>query len=188
MQLLTIPCAALASAVIRSSASPIRHNQDGEAKQPPQILEGFRGASYARHDEFHAVSPPPKVVSTRSDNDFSMSGNIEREFDTISPPPKVLPPRSDSGEFSMSGVFLPPKVALSSGGKLPLIQARKDGFLTISPPPKTAPGDASIGARNTTIDHFQTITPPPKTLPSDTKLHRRVDIWSSGFIGNVINK
>ena len=188
MQLLTILYAAVASVVIGSSASPIRHDQDGEVKHPPRIVEDSESALYARHEEFHAVSPPPKLVSTRSEKDFSMSGNIERGFDTISPPPKVLPPRSDNGEFSMSGVFLPPKVALSGGGKLPLVHARKDGFLTITPPPKTAPGDASIGARNTTIDHFQTITPPPKTLPSDTKLHRRVDIWSSGFIGNVINK
>lgn len=114
-----------------------------------------------------------------------MSGNLERGFDSVSPPPKVLPPRSDDEEFSMSGVSLPPKIEPSNNGK---VHARKDGFVTVSPPPKTAAGDAAISARNTTLDHFNFISPPPKTRPSDTKLGRRANIWTSGFIGNVINK
>lgn len=190
MYLLTVLCAALASSAIGTSASPIRHNEHAAAKHPPQVLEDFGSASHAPHEEFHPISSPPKVVSTRSDQDesFSMSGNIERKFDTISPPPKVLPPRSDDGEFSMSGVFLPPKLALSNDGKLPTVHARKDGFVTISPPPKTAGDNAAIVARNTTLGHFDVISPPPKTRPSNTRLNRRANIWTSGFIGNVINK
>lgn len=187
MQLLTIFCAALASAAIGASASPVRNNQHGPAKHPPQDLEDSRNVVQAPHEELHPVSSPPKVISTRSDRDaeFSMSGNLERGFDSVSPPPKVLPPRSDDEEFSMSGVSLPPKIEPSNNGK---VHARKDGFVTVSPPPKTAAGDAAISARNTTLDHFNVISPPPKTRPSDTKLGRRANIWTSGFIGNVINK
>jgi hypothetical protein len=190
MQLLTIFCSALASAAIGASASPVRNNQHDPAKHPPQVLEDSGYALHAPREEFHPASSPPKVVSTRSDRDaeFSMSDNLERGFDSISPPPKVLPPRSDDGEFSMSGVLLPPKIALSSNGKLQTVHARKDGLVTISPPLKTAADDAAVSARNTTLDHFDVISPPPKTRPSDTKLGRRADIWASGFIGNVINK
>lgn len=188
MQLLSIFYAALASAVIGASASPIRQNEHGATKDS-QALKDSGNALHAPHEEFHPVSSPPKVVSTRSDRDaeFSMSGNIERRFDTTSPPPKVLPPRSDDGEFSMSGVLPPPKIALSNDGRLPTVHARKDGFVAVSPPPKTA-ADASISARNTTLEHFDVISPPPKTRLSDSKLVRRANIWTSGFIGNVINK
>ena len=190
MQLLSIFSAALASAAIGTSASPIRHNQHDAARHPHQVLEDSGSPLHAPHEEFHPTSSQPKVVSTRSDQDeeFFTSGNIERRFDTISPPPKVLPPRSDDEEFSMSGVFLPPKIALSNGGKLTTVHARKDGFVKASPPPKTATDDAAINARNTTLDHFDVISPPPKIRPSDTKLNRRANIWTSGFIGNVINK
>lgn len=189
MQLLSIFCAALASVVIGASASPIQHNERGTTKQR-QVLAGSGNTLHSAHGEFHPVSPPPKVSSPRSDRDagFSMNGNIDRRFDPISPPPKVLPPRSDDGEFPMSGVFLPPKIALSNHGKPPAVHARKDGFMAISPPPKTAADDAAISARNTTFDHFDVISPPPKTRPSGAKLTRRADIWTSGFIGNFINK
>lgn len=186
MQLLSLFGASLASVAIGSSASPIRHNEHG-ATNHPQVLKDSGNALHAAQEEFRPVSPPPKVASPRSDRDarFSMSGNIERRFDAIYPPPKVLPPRSDDGEFSMSGVLLPP--ALSKDGELPTVHARKDGFVTVSPPPKTA-ADASISARNTTLEHFDVVSPPPKTRPSDTKLGRRANIWTSGFIGNVVNK
>lgn len=189
MQLFTVLCGVLATAAIGTSASPIRQNQHVAAKHPPQVLEN-NGSAQAPHEEFHPVSPLPKVASPRSDRDaeFSMSGNIDRRFDTISPPPKVLPPCSDDGDFSMSGLLLPPKIALSNDGKLPTVHARKDGFLAVLPPPKIAADDAAISARNTTIDHFDVISPPPKTRPSETKLDRRANIWTSGFIGNVINK
>lgn len=96
MQLLAVLCGALATAAIGSSASPIRQNQHVAAKQPPQAVEDTKNAPHAPHEEFHPVSPPPKVTSPRSDRgaEFSMSGNIDRRFDTVSPPPKVLPPRS----------------------------------------------------------------------------------------------
>ena len=190
MQLLNIFCAVSASAAISTSASPVRQNKHEAGKHPSQGLERSGNALHAPHDEFHPVSSPPKVVSTRSDRDaeFSMSGNLERGFDSVSPPPKVLPPRSDDGEFSMSGVLLPANIALSNDGKLATVHSRKDGFVTISPPPKTAPDDVAVSARNTTLEHFDVISPPPKTQASDTKLGRRADIWTSGFIGNVINK
>lgn len=188
MQLLSIICCAVASATIGVSASPIRHNEHGATKHP-QVLEDSKNTLRSAHAESHTISPPSKVVSPRSDRDaeFSTSGNIERGFDTISPSPKVLPSRSDDGDFSMSGILLPPKVALSNDGNLPTGHAPKDGFVTISPPPKTA-ADASISARNTTLGDFDIISPPPKTRPSGTKFRRRANIWTSGFIGNVINK
>lgn len=201
MQLLAFLYAVLASSVIGVSASPIRQNQQDAAIHSPQILEEPGSPLKLHREEFDPVSPPPKSISTRSDDDnFAMSGNVERAFDTISPPPKILPPRTDDGDLSMSGVFLPPKINLSNDGRLPTIHARKDGFITVSPPSKVAPGDAGISARNTTFDPIlsppkvvserqsDTISSPPKTASSDSKLSRRANIWSSGFIGNVINK
>jgi hypothetical protein len=186
MQLLAIVYA-VASVVIGVSASPIRQNQYSAAKHPPQILEDSGTASNAPHGEFLSISSPPKVVSTRSDGD-EKSDNLGRGFDTISPAPKVLPPRSDNGEFLMTGVMSPDKAALLSGGKLPTVHARKDGFITITPPSKTAAGDAAIRARDMTVYHLDTISPPPKTRPSDTKLDRRDDIWSSSSVSKVVNK
>jgi hypothetical protein len=86
-----------------------------------------------------------------------MNGNFKRAFDVISPPPKVLLPRSDDGEFGMKGVLLPK-----------ILQARTDGFITMSPPPKTAAG---ISAR-----HFDVTFPSPKIRSLDAEVGRRANV------------
>jgi hypothetical protein len=188
MQSLTILYAALAAFAIGVEASPIQHSEPDAAKHPPQAL-GHDISTASLHDHskaFRPVSPPPKVISARSDDDnFSISGTVERAVDVISPPPKVLPPRSDDEKFSMGGVLFPPSLRLSNNVTGAAIQARKDGSLTITPPSKTAAAAPAVGARAETFD---SISPPPKTRPSDPKLDRRVDIRASGFIGNLTNK
>jgi len=135
------------------------------------------------------ISPSPKVVSTRSDDDdLSVSGNVDHGYDNISPPLKELPPRSDNEEFLMSGVLPPAEAALLYKGRLPTVHARKDGFMVITPPLKIAAGDAAIGTREPAIDHLDPISPPPETRPSDTKLVRRAEIWLRSFIDNIVNK
>jgi hypothetical protein len=188
MQLLTILYAALAAFAIGVEASPIRHSEPDAAKHSPQTLGHDNStASLKDHGKgFKPVSPPPKVISARTDDDnFSMGGTVERAFDVISPPPKILPPRSDDEKFSMGGVLFPPSLRLSNNGTGAAIHARKDGFLTITPPPKTAAAAPAVGARAGTFD---SISPPPKTRPSDSKLERRVDVRASGFIGNLVKK
>jgi hypothetical protein len=188
MQLLEILYAALAAFAIGVEASPIRHSEHDAAKHPPQTL-GHDDSTASLHDHskgFKPVTTPPKVISARSDDDnFSMSGTVERAFDVISPPPKVLLPRSDDGKFSMGGVLFPPSLRLSNSGTGASIHTRKDGFLTITPPPKTAAAAPAVGARAETFD---SISPLPKTRPSDPKLNRCIDTRASGFIGNLINK
>jgi hypothetical protein len=185
MQLSTILYAALAAFAIGVEASPIRHSEHDAAKHPPKTPghDNSAAISQGHSKEFKPVSSPPKIISARSDDeDFVMSGTFERAFDVISPPPKVLPPRSDDGKFSMGGVIFPPSLRLSNNGTGASIHARKDGFLTITPPPKISAAAPAVGARAETFD---SISPPPKTRPS---LYRRVYIRASGFIGNLVNK
>lgn len=203
MQLLTVFSSALAVFTIGVEASPIRPNQQDVAKHPLQILEDAKNneALHNLHAGFDSISPPPTVLPPRSDDDdFSMSGKVERAFDVVSPPPKVLPPRSDYGELSMSGVPLPLKARSLNESNAPFIHSRRDGFTTVSPPPKTAAEDPAIDARDERFDsispppkvisarHFDVISPPAKTRPSGSKLQRRVNIWTNGFIGNLVNK
>lgn len=104
---------ALAFLIANAQSSPVKRSPATSNIQPEDA------------DTIHART---------SDEDFSMSGNIERDFEIVSPPPKVIPRSGE--EFSMSGVLPAPRRILRSrtGGI-----TSTDDFNPVSPEPKTRP-------------------------------------------------
>lgn len=168
--------------------------------------DGQAAAIRARKDDFVQIVPPPKVASDpkdlppRSDDGEQSVKKVERGF--ISPPPKVLPPPSKKREFSMSGKqeWSSLKVGSAEYDRGAPTHARRNAFIKIVPPPNVAADHPAIAAHDA---RFEIITPPPKTISGRdfdpvasapktdtlaTKIFRRIDIWTNGFIGNVINK
>lgn len=80
------------------------------------------------------------------------------------------------------------------------IYERRRGFIKIVPPPKVASDHPAIAARDAKFEiihpppktisgrDFDPVSPAPKTSSLATKIFRQIDIWTNGFIGNVINK
>jgi len=154
-------------------ASPVSIRSS--ARHPPQLLEDPDKAFARRAQDVHAVL----ARAEDDDEELSMSGVIERDFDIVSPPPKVLPPRSDdahNGDFH--AVSPPPKVIPRSGEEFSM-----SGVL---PPPRKIILSRADGI--TSVGDFDPVSPPPKTRPSQPKISRRQNIWTLGFIGNLINK
>lgn len=171
---------ALVSWAANILASPVSIRSS--ARHPPQVLEDPDSA-FARRSEqqdIHAVLPRAE----EDNEEFSMSDILERDFNIVSPPPKVLPPLSDDAQAfdahdgDFHAVSPPPKVIPRSGEEFSM-----SGVL---PPPRKIILSRADGI--TSSGDFEPVSPPPKIGPSQPKLSRRQNIWTSGFIGNLINK
>jgi hypothetical protein len=123
--------------IANARSSPV---QQSSARHPPQVLESPDSIESRDADAVQALP---------YDDDFSMSGAIERDFNIVSSPPKVIP-RSVEGR-SMSGLLPPPRKIIKS----------------------------RTGESITSADSFSPVSPDPKIRPLAPQVRRRENVWTS---------
>ena len=207
MQLSGILIAIFAYLSIAVEASSIALSQDQtdtssaqtgafEPVSPPPKTVGGRSSddSLSMSGLHERDSKPVSAPLSSNREEFGMSGQLERRFDPVSPPPKVISTEDQDASAMESRadgfvkIVPPPKVAQDHPLVNPRgidIEARKDGFVKIVPPPKVAQDHplASTSELNAEGGAAEIATPQPAT-----KLFGRANLWTSGFIGNVMNR
>jgi hypothetical protein len=123
--------------ITNAQSSPVERSS---ARHPPQVLEDRDSAQSQDSDAVQALP---------YDDDFFMSGAVERDFNIISSPPKVIPRSVE--ELSMSGLLPPPRKIVKS----------------------------RTGESITSAESFSPVSPAPKIRPSAPRTSRRENFWTS---------
>lgn len=175
MQFSTLLLATLASLALGIEAPHERAQQDIEARHEA----GDDASLFEREADLEIVSSPPKAVAARSEDDgLAMSGAYDRDTDNVLPASMPIP-RSVGQVFGMSGV----KWWKTKKPDSKTIQPRKDGFVAVSSPLKVATGHT---LRRDNI--FEAASSTQETLSPAASLYRRVNLWASNLLGNLLNK